>query len=806
MRITRLRHLTLEDPASYPLVFRGARGERLRVSVLEDYLVRVEVCPDGAPRLARTWMVTGPSGDVPPGGRDRDDLSPFSTPAYVLDAGDEVVRVTTAALDLRIHMPEARLEWRARDGRPFARDLAGGAYAYDRAGRIVYHYVERRPAERYYGFGEVSGPLDKAGRRLHLRPLNALGYDAACGDPLYKHFPFHIAFDGDSKTAYGLFYDNFASAVFDLGREVDHYRDPYRYYRADDGDIDYYLIYGPTIAEVVERFSRLTGRMALPPRWSLGYLGSAMGYTDAPDAQTALSQFLEQCRQHDIPCDLFHLSSGYTLGQDGRRYVFTWAHDRFPDPRGMVDMFHRAGLKVAANIKPGFLTTHPCYTALASTGAFVRSADADTPEVVDFWAGERGAFLDFTNAATYRWWQERVRESLLSAGLDVTWNDNNEYPIWDDDARCAGFGEPTRIGLIRPLHALLMAQASRQAQQAYRPDERPFLISRSGCPGIQRYAQTWSGDNTTSWTSLRFSIPMGLGLSLSGAPNTGSDVGGFTGDKPEPELFVRWVQTGVFHPRFTIHSWRPEGSANEPWMYPEVLPIIREAIRLRYRLIPYLYSLFVEAAETGSPIIRPLVYAFPGDPCCHTESFDFMLGPHLLVAPVLEAGARVRRVYLPAGLRWCDFHTGRWWDGGKTIDVPAPLERIPLFVPSGGIIPMGKVPSFVGPRPDDVRQAYVFPDPCGGRGTFAFVEDDGVTTAYARGERTHVVVEVAADPERVTVAVSTPVNRYALPYRTIDVVLPSGEERPAAGLPDSVCSVDAAGQRHLLVPLSTIRR
>jgi alpha-glucosidase len=176
----------------------------------------------------------------------------------------------------------------------------------------------------------------------------------------------------------------------------------------------------------------------------------------------------------------------------------------------------------------------------------------------------------------------------------------------------------------------------------------PYLISRSGCPGIQRYTQTWSGDNQSNWETLKYNIPMGLGLSLSGVPNTGHDVGGFSGNAPSPELFVRWVQNGVFHPAL-YHSLVPsDGSVNEPWMYPEVLPIIREWIEFRYRLIPYLYTLLFESTQTGHPIIRPMVYAFPGDPKCHTESFDFMLGPNLLVASVLQDGARSRPVYLPA--------------------------------------------------------------------------------------------------------------------------------------------------------------
>jgi alpha-glucosidase len=211
--------------------------------------------------------------------------------------------------------------------------------------------------------------------------------------------------------------------------------------------------------------------------------------------------------------------------------------------------------------------------------------------------------------------------------------------FWDDEARCAGFGEPFRVAHARPLQTLLMTRASYEAQKEYRPDKRPYLISRSGCPGIQRYAQTWSGDNQSNWETLKYNIPMGLGLSISGAPNTGHDVGGFCGNAPSPELFVRWVQNGVFHPRFTIHSYHADGSVNEPWMYPEVLPIIREWIEFRYRLIPYLYTLLFESTQTGHPIIRPMVYAFPGDPKCQTESFDFMLGPSLLVASVLQDGS-----------------------------------------------------------------------------------------------------------------------------------------------------------------------
>jgi alpha-glucosidase len=282
---------------------------------------------------------------------------------------------------------------------------------------------------------------------------------------------------------------------------------------------------------------------------------------------------------------------------------------------------------------------------------------------------------------------------------------------------------------------------------------------------MQRYAHTWSGDNTSTWDTLRYNVPMGLGLSLCGSPHVGHDVGGFAGRAPSPELFVRWVQNGVLHPRFTIHSWHDDGTVNEPWMYPEVLPLVRDAIEFRYRLLPYLYSLVFEAARTGHPIIRPMVYAFGNDVRTHTESFDFMLGPHLLVASVLEEGARQRSVYLPAGRRWYCFHTGRMFDGGQEVTVEAPLDRIPLFVPEGGIVPMGKVMRYVGEGVDDAREVRVFP----GTGSFVLIEDDGLTEG---GPCTRVTLSVE---DLVVTAVAE--GDYPLAYTHVDCVLPGGHTR-----------------------------
>lgn len=739
--------------------------------------------------------------DVPREGRRRDDLSAFSLPPFAVDPSDDCITIQTDSLRAKIQLGEFKIKWLDSSGNLFASDRDLHAYPYDQASHTVFHYLDRLLGEHYYGFGEKAGALDKRGMRMRMFDLDALGYDAENSDPLYKHFPFYITYNADVDTAYGLFYDNLATTIFDMGNELDNYYPPYRYYQADDGDIDYYLIYGPTIPDVVKKLTALTGRMALPPRWSLGYLGSTMTYTEAPNAQEQLKQFVDLCDEHQIPCDLFHLSSGYGANEEGKRYVFNWNSEKIPDPEAMVAHFHQTGIKLAANIKPALLTSHPLYEKVKALGAFVQAAETDEPELNTFWGGQ-GAHLDFTNPDGYDWWRACVRKRLLDFNIDATWNDNNEYSLRDDQARCDGFGDPIPIGLIRPLHSLLMSRASRSAQLQYRSDERPFLISRSGCPGIQRYAQTWSGDNYTSWKTLRYNIPMGLGLSLSGAPNTGHDVGGFAGPKPDMELFVRWVQSGVFHPRFTIHSWNDDGSVNEPWMYPQAISIIRKTIEFRYRLIPYLYTLFFEASRTGEPIIRPLVYHFWNDPNCRREAFDFMLGPSLLVATVFEQGARTRQIYLPRGEMWANFYTGKWHQGGQTITAKAPLERIPLFVRGGGMIPMGKVMRHFGEQPDDQRHVYLFPHPDTGTGTFHLIEDDGVSFDYRKGGYTELALTLDATPKRVDVDMRAVHTGYEVPYDQIELILPPGDQRPlGSNLDIAETWQDSDGRQHAILPL-----
>ena len=289
------------------------------------------------------------------------------------------------------------------------------------------------------------------------------------------------------------------------------------------------------------------------------------------------------------------------------------------------------------------------------------------------------------------------------------WNDNNEYEIWDRQAQCNGFGSAIDIDLIRPVQPLLMTRASVAAQVDFEPEKRPYLISRSGCPGIQRYAQTWSGDNRTNWTSLKYNIQMGLGMSLSGLYNIGHDVGGFAGPRPEPELFTRWVQNGIFHPRFTIHSWNDDATVNEAWMFPEVTDHIRNAIKLRYCLLPYLYTLLYKSVAEYEAMLRPTFLDHEHDARCFEATDDFFLGRDLLVASVVEEGATTRTVYLPDNGAGYDFWTGDYYTAGQDITLDVDLASIPLFVRAGAVLPLSSGVDRSGSVAGQMRELVIYP-------------------------------------------------------------------------------------------------
>lgn len=606
-----------------------------------------------------------------------------------------------------------------------------------------------------------------------MRNLDAMGYNAETTDPLYKHIPFYITRKND--VSFGIYYDNLASCWFDLGNELDNYHIAYKSYRAEDGDLDYYVILGPTVLDVTKKYTALTGGTIFGPKWSLGYSGSTMSYTDAPDAQQQLKKFVDLCAEYDIPCDSFQLSSGYTsIGN--KRYVFNWNYDKVPNPNAMSAHFHQAGMHLAANIKPCLLQDHPRYEEVKNLGLFIQDSEFNQPERSVFWDDE-GSHLDFSNPKTIEWWKQNVTKQLLEYGIDSTWNDNNEYEVWDGNAKCVGFGKEIPIKLIRPLQPLLMMKSSYEAQREFAPNLRPYLISRSGSPGMNRYVQTWSGDNRTSWNTLRYNIRMGLGMSLSGLYNLGHGVGGFSGNKPEPELFVRWVQNGVMHPRFTIHSWNDDKTVNEPWMYPEVTHIIRDTIKLRYRLMPYLYNTFWKAHHALEPMLRPTFLDHEHDINTFEENDDYLLGKDLLVASVVEQDQRKREVYLPKNnAGWYDFYDHTYHLDGQTITADAPLEKIPLFVKAGAIIPMSAREAYVDPQKDTYRELMVFPFIKAGEAINTIYDDDGESFQYQNNEYLQLMVKLRCSETNIYIDIHKQGN-WIPAYKELRITLPDNETR-----------------------------
>lgn len=663
-------------------------GFSLRVEALSDWLLRIAVIPENGFAVDRTWMIA-PGGDVPWPGRDRLSVEGFAPleARHGLESG-----TTYFGRDWRVVVQPAPLaltvERRVAEGwQSVVADRPTGAYQWF-AGRGVFRHVQARDREEcHYGLGDKTGPLDRTGRRLRCLQTDSLGYNAETSDPLYKHVPFVIA-EQPGGAAAGLLYDTLAEATFDLGAEHSNYHPHYRHVDLQEKGMVVYVVAGPKVRDIVPRLMALTGRPHFPPRWSMGFAFTTMHHADAPDAQAVITGFAERCRMDAIPISAIHCGSGYTTRADGRRYVFTWNERKFPDRDGFFARLGALGFRTAANVKPVLLTEHPAYPRAAGEGWFVRRADGQ-PAVEMFWGGD-GSSLDFTNPATVAWWKAGITAQVLDAGFGAGWNDNNECELWDETATVDGFGHRLPAIDMRPVHALLMTRATFEATHAHRPDERPYTISRAGPIGIARYGETWTGDNRTSWHTLKWNLRQGLSMSLSGMPFTGHDIGGFDGPRPGPELLVRFVEMMSLHPRAVMNSWKPQidDPATLPWMHAEVTDAVREALTLRYRFLPYLYHLAHAAHRDGTPLITPPFYHFD-EPECRAEADCFMLGPDVLVAPAVEEGARVVDVYLPrVEGGWHEVHGETVHVGGQRTRIAAPLGRLPVLVRSGAILPL----------------------------------------------------------------------------------------------------------------------
>lgn len=740
----------MEKKAGYYQI--STDGAVIRICFLTEEIVRIRAAFDGKAGAEENSYVLSVTGwmdrmdDFFQGERTR--LAPVMP---LVSETEAAVLFKTPQLTLTVEKDPLNLVLEDEAGDILYSTVPGIGFVKDSNGRVV-NYSRMNEDDCFYGFGEKDGLLDKNKEFIRERGTDSWAYDPEKCDTMYKHIPFYIRMDRKTRKAVGLFYHNFYESVFNMGREKSNYWPRYSYWQADGGDIDLFLLAGRSIRRTVDLYTVLTGRPALLPKRALGYQGSSMYYSELPEkCDEALLHFVDMVHQKGFPIDGFHLSSGFTVQKDNKRCVFTWNRTRFEDPAAFFEAMNARGAQCVPNVKPGVLLCHPAFGRFAEAGVFVRdSKNPDTPAVGAWWGGP-GAFFDFTDPAARALWKKYLTDNIIRMGTDSVWDDNCEYDsLIDHDAVCKKDGLGGTIGELKPVMATIMSKLAFDSVKENNKDARPYVVCRSGCSGIQKYAQNWVGDNFTSWRTLRHNIPTILGMGLSGQPNEGADIGGFAGPAPEEELFVRWVQNGIFQSRFSIHSASSDNTVTEPWMYRNQTELIRSAILLRYRFAPYLYSLEYEAHRTGAPFMRALVYEFQEDPAVYDESFEFMFGRSILVANVLDKGVTEQAVYLPAGCRWYDWENHfAEYEGGQTITVPVSLASIPRFIREGAIIPMADN-QLMNMQKDHTEELHLILAP-GVDSSFTMYDDDGVSNDFENGvyRRTEItmtgkhVVEIA---------------------------------------------------------------
>jgi alpha-glucosidase len=711
--------------------------------------------PTGEFLEGRSWAVTQPDEQ-------------WSTVVFEVQEKADAIEIETEQLRIVVYRDSCRIECFDLAGQPFAQD-ADQAMSWRTGAVAAWKRIETD--EHFYGFGERTGLLDKLSKVQTNWTYDALDYDVLT-DNMYQAIPFFMALR--PGVGYGLFFNTTFWSQFDIGAQQ-----PGVWRMETQGsELDYYIIYGPEPAKILSTYTQLTGRMPLPPRWSLGYHQCRWSY----ESQDIVRQLAHEFRQRRIPCDVIHLDIDYMNGYR----VFTWSPKRFADPKQLLHDLMQDGFKAVTIVDPGVKyepeADYEVFDEGLKNDYFVRKTDGGLFHGY-VWP-DKAVFPDFLRPEVRDWWGS-LHKSLTDIGIAGIWNDMNE-PALDDrpfgdpgnkiafplDASQGPKEEGATHAEVHNLYGLTMAQAAYQGLEKLRSTERSFVLTRSGYAGVQRWSAVWTGDNQSLWEHLEMSLPMLCNLGLSGVAFVGADIGGFAGNATA-ELFARWMQVGMLYPLMRGHSALTTAQ-HEPWVFGDrVEKICREYIELRYRLLPYLYTLFWEAATTGAPIVRPLLYHFPNDPQTFTLSDQVMLGSSLLAAPIYRPGVEHRAVYLPKG-RWYDWWSGEAIDGPTHILVHAPLERMPLYVRAGSIIPMAPVMQYVDERPLDQLTLRIWK----GTGEWTLYEDDGHTFEYKTGASCTTTYRVRTEGQQTLVEIKAREGGFSPAAREAIVELVGvGEQR-----------------------------
>ncbi len=731
----------------------------ISITALTPGIFRVRYAPTGEFSPRRSWSVAQPDEEWPQA-------------SFELKPGPDNLILKTSLAVVEITFDPCRLSFNTAAGEILCREGPEDGIQTGPNGNIIC-YKASPPAEGFFGFGERTSLLNKRGRRYqnwNRDPVDTSFDHGPGADNLYQSHPFFMALR-PGVGGYGLFLNNTYRTLFDM----DWMREGKYSFQITGGELDYYFIYGPEPAAILERFSLITGRTPLPPRWALGYQQCRWSYKNEEVIQNLAREF----RERALPCDTLVLDIDYMAAFR----VFTWNRNTFPDPLEMSTELMEKGFKLITIIDPGVkhdpTENYPVFNEGLEKGYFIRNA-AGEPFTGYVWPG-LSVFPDFVKPEVREWWGN-LHQKLLSTGVKGVWNDMNE-PAMNDRP----FGEiGGRLKEIPPetlqgpeseltnhaethnLYGLLMSRATYEGLARLRPQERPFVLSRSGFSGIQKYAAAWMGDNWSLWEHLEMSMPQLCGMGLSGVPFVGVDIGGFWGGG-SPELFARWIQLGAFYPFSRGHS-ADQTPQKEPWIWgKETEDITRKYLELRYRFMPYLYTAFWQHTVQGVPVFRPLFFNFWQDPAALDISDQVMVGDHLMLAPVYRPATISRPVYLPPE-PWF-----RWWDGkllqegeGQTILEAAPPDTMPLFVRGGSVLPLGPIIQFAGEKNLDPLTLEVFIDEKGSASGQLY-EDDGLSFEYREGNFCLNSYRAEATQGKIKVTASRE-GSFGPPSRKVEII------------------------------------
>lgn len=684
------------------------------------------------------------------------------------------IEFSTDSLRVIISKNPFRLQYYNKGGKPLDEDDSTLGISWQ--GTEVSCYKKMYSDQRFIGLGEKTGSLDRRGRSFVHWNTDHYAYGVE-DDPLYTSVPFFIGLH--DRAAYGILFDNTYRTTFDFGASSDN--STYSF-SAVDGEMNYYFIGGSSVANIIESYTSLTGRMEMPPLWSLGYQQCRWSYYPDTDVLNLARTF----REKKIPADVIYLDIHY---MDAYK-IFTWHPERFARPKEMIDSLKKMGFHVVTIVDPGIKIEdgYFAHDEGVKNDYFIKYPGGAN-YIGSVWPG-RCNFPDFTDERVRLWWGKSFSH-LTEPGVEGFWNDMNEPAVWGqsipDVVQLQYDSKKTTMREAHNIYGMEMARSTFEGAKSLLNGHRPFVLTRAGFAGIQRYSAVWTGDNVPSDDHMMLAVRLVNSMGLSGIPFTGSDIGGFSGD-PSHDLFSRWLSIGTYTPFFRNHKQNGM-NRQEPWALGEqVEELSRKSIEDRYRLLPYLYSSFYETTQSGMPIARSLAIDYTFDEHIYWGQYqhEYLFGKFLLIAPV-RSTERYADVYLPQG-GWYRLSDDQYFEGNKSFLVDAPINNLPVFVRAGGIVPMQSVVQFTSQHPSDTLMLHVYFGKS--QTTFSFYEDDGATYEYEKGN--YAKRAVRFDPKKKEITFSKTEGNFTSKFPFVRLILHHFEGASKVSVDGTILSLAAS--------------